>query len=508
MTMMNEACIELLEEPELSFGYQQKAPFAKDGLLWFGPLNNENSPTSIRIGFVGTPRGLELYERWIKQVNLPIESTSDAAHHIPFPGFEAIFGAKWPEKPAATIRIPEQKITQTIRIKDRHQAIYNTVSIFENEIRRHINEEDAAVDLWFVVIPEEVYKYGRPQSRIPGSLAEQSPQLMNARLAHKLSSQPSLFDEDNETAELYRYELNFHNQLKARLLDAKAVVQVVRETTLMPEAFVENGRPVRQLQDKASVAWNLCTTAYFKASGRPWKLANVRPGVCYVGLVFKKDETSIDSQNACCGAQMFLDSGDGVVFRGAVGPWYSTETKQFHLPFEKAKIIAEQIVAAYERDHGIPPNELFIHGKTRISQDEWDGFRAGVPEGTKVVSIRISHEKHFKLYSPTDHPLVRGAFYLVHKRKGYLYSKGFVPRLGTYPGREVPNPLAVEISFGDADIRQVLKDILGLTKVNFNRCDFADGEPVTLRFADQVGEILTATPTAHDLPPLPFKHYI
>ena len=33
---------------------------------------------------------------------------------------------------------------------------------------------------------------------------------------------------------MYRYERNFHHQMKARLLDTKAVVQIVRETTLGP----------------------------------------------------------------------------------------------------------------------------------------------------------------------------------------------------------------------------------------------------------------------------------
>ena len=27
---------------------------------------------------------------------------------------------------------------------------------------------------------------------------------------------------------------------------------------------------------------------YYKAGGRPWQLADVRPGVCYVGLVYKR----------------------------------------------------------------------------------------------------------------------------------------------------------------------------------------------------------------------------
>jgi hypothetical protein len=129
-------------------------------------------------------------------------------------------------------------------------------------------------------------------------------------------------------------------------------------------------------------------------------------------------------------------------------------------------------------------------------------------ENTNIVSIQIRDEKQLKLYSSSNHSLTRGMYLKLHPRKGYLWTKGFVPRLQTYQGREVPNPLSIEICHGEADIVQVMTDILGLTKVNFNRCDFADGVPVTLRFADQVGEILTATPIVHDLPPLPFKHYI
>lgn len=502
------SCVDMIDEPELCFGFGQKTAFAKDGLLWFGPVDDIQKPAVLRVGFVGSPKGLHLYQSWVKQINLPIKSENDSAHHMPFPGFEAVFSAKWPVNPVCALTIPEKAILETIRIKDRHQAIYNTISLFDNEIRRYINEEDSAVDLWFVVVPEEVYKYGRPQSKVPGSIAENSPALMNAKLAKKLGSEPSLFEEDNEIAELYHYELNFHNQLKARLLDTKVVVQVVRETTLAPEMFTENGRKTRRLQDKASVAWNLCTTAYFKASGRPWRLANIRPGVCYVGLVFKLDETGHDARNACCGAQMFLDSGDGVVFRGAVGPWYSEVTGEFHIPRDKAKEIAEKVVETYARDHGYPPKELFIHGTTRLDQQEWQGFCDGVPEETNIVSIQIRNEGQFKLYSSNNHAMARGMYLKLHPRKGYLWTKGFVPRLQTYQGREVPKPLSIEICHGKADIKQVMTDILGLTKVNFNRCDFADGVPVTLRFADQVGEILTSTPTAHDTPPLPFKHYI
>lgn len=82
-----------------------------------------------------------------------------------------------------------------------------------------------------------------------------------------------------------------------------------------------------------------------------------------------------------------------------------------------------------------------------------------------------------------------------------MWTKGFTPRLQMYPGWETPNPLNVEICHGRSDLKQVMNDILGLTKINFNVCVFANGEPVTLKFADHVGEIFTATQVAHDLPP-------
>ena len=84
-----------------------------------------------------------------------------------------------------------------------------------------------------------------------------------------------------------------------------------------------------------------------------------------------------------------------------------------------------------------------------------------------------------------------------------------IPRIGTYDGREVPNPLEIQITNGEADLTQVIQDILGLTKLNYNACKYADGSPVTLRFADDVGDILTAGPIDRDsAPPLPFKFYI
>lgn len=497
-------------EPLLRFGYDQCLDSPKNGLFLFGPLIDSRSPSQMRIGVIGTPQGIEQFSLWTEKVTAYIPAaTPEAAHHFAFPGFESIFRARWSRTPVIEIPVSAAEISRRIRISDRHRAIYETVSLFEWPIRRRLREDDVEVDVWFVVIPDEVWRLGRPLSRVMASERVEIGVPMNARLAQRLRREPSLFTEEMEAARFYQFEVNFHHQLKARLIDTKAVVQVIRESSFGQIAGAHQNDPVRRMQDPATVAWNVCTTAFFKAGGRPWKLAKVRDGVCYVGLVFKKSSVDPDAGNACCGAQMFLDSGDGLVFKGAVGPWYSEETREFHLGYDDAKRLAEMVIRSYQELHGKPPVELFIHAKTRFNDIEWRGFEAGVTAGTSIVGVKINRSLDLKLFRPGRTPVVRGTYYKVNRNLGLLWTMGYMPRLKTYPGREVPNPLSIEITKGDADLDVVVSDIIGLTKVNFNACIYADGLPVTLRFADAVAEILTAAPSiTMDSPPLPFRHYI
>ncbi len=57
------------------------------------------------------------------------------------------------------------------------------------------------------------------------------------------------------------------------------------------------------------------------------------------------------------------------------------------------------------------------------------------------------------------------------------------------------------------DIRTVLADIMGLTKINYNACNYSDGLPVTIRFASKVGDVLTMG-SAKDAEKQPLKFYV
>ena len=53
----------------------------------------------------------------------------------------------------------------------------------------------------------------------------------------------------------------------------------------------------------------------------------------------------------------------------------------------------------------------------------------------------------------------------------------------------------------------MLSDVPGLTKINFNSCLFNDRLPVTIKFANDVGDVLLAALIEGE-PKLPFKFYI
>lgn len=502
-----------IEEPDLAFRYEQTAQHPRDGLFLFGPMDDRQHPLQLRYGIIGPAMAIARFKAWAERARGPLPPKDACkAHHTAWPGFEAAFRCAWPEEAVAEIPVSGDALAKAIRIGDRHEAIYRAVALYEQPILRYLATEEARPAVWFVVIPEEVYRLGRPQSEVKRS--ERQPSQIARALpgrAQRVSGQMQLFQTDREADDMRRYAKHFRNQLKARLLRHLVAVQVVRETTIAPDDFLNAyNKPIRKIQDPATVAWNLCTTAFFKGEGKPWRLAHVREGVCYIGLVFKQDPSGDAGQHACCGAQMFLNSGAGVVFRGTFGPWWRRDTKEYHLDRDAAKDLVARVINEYKIYHDEkPPKELFIHGKAAFTDDEWAGFRDAVDPETRIVGVRIRQSRDIKLFTDGSMPVLRGTAYPVSDRRAYLWTAGYVPRLDTYPGWEVPNPISVEVLRGSAPLETVLADVLALTKLNYNSADFGATLPVTLGFADAVGEILMAAPEGDQpIPPLPFRYYI
>jgi hypothetical protein len=483
---------QLLKEPNLEFAYGQVVLSPHDGLNLFGPydLDKPNHPRSPPYIVIGSGHGPALFERWARSANLPafdFNENHPASQLLwpPYPGFEPAFGTQWSERPIATFTIDRSELLKASNKKDPHERCFSVVELFVDALEK-TKKIDTPVAVAICVVPDEVHANCRPKSRI--SEPTDAGITHKEKLARK-SGQLDLF----EDFDLRQYHLSpdFRRQLKARAMRYNIPIQIVRESTL--RLTPRNSPKERGLTPLSDRMWNLGTALYYKCGGKPWRLANVREGVCYIGLAFRQAEER--ATTACCAAQMFLDSGDGVVFLGEYGPWYSPQTKQFHLSHDAARNLLAGVLKTYHDLEGKPLTEVFLHSRSMIDEEEFSGYLAACPTGTKLVGIRVRKDRFgLKLFRLGRMPVLRGTFLSLNNRSGYLYGAGFKPRLATYDGWEVPIPLRIDIQHGDACIEQVTADILGLTKLNYNACRLGESEPVTVGFSDAVGEILITNP--------------
>jgi hypothetical protein len=512
-----------LGEPLLEFGQGQTAEDPHDGLALFGPAEPRTQlPDNI---VIGTNQGIELWKEWCAALNAPAACVDPARHRAwpPFPGFDVAFGAKWPSA-IRSYSVDAERLSEASRKADKFDRAYEVANLYMGNLDR-LSKLDGRPALAICVVPDEVYENCRPNStvtfakRSDAARTKGEVKFIQQAISDRDSGQSRMFDDGDASVaaaleEIDEYELSrglstdFRRQLKARMMAYELPVQIIKESTLRVTPQVRHGEPgTNPLSDRL---WNFGTAVYYKCGAKPWKTPWAREGVCYVGLAYKLTE---DGRNACCAAQMFLDSGDGVVFVGDFGPWYSKERGEFHLPPEKAEALLRGTIETYKQEDGRPLTEVFLHSRSGIDREEYEGFLRACPPGVKLVAIRVRqdrgglrlyrYDEHPNVSKRGQHPVQRGVFWQRSTRHGLLFTNGFKARIATYDGFEVPVPLAITIQHGNGDLLQIAKDILGLTKLNYNSCQMGEGQPITVKYSDRVGEILLANP---GLPPDKWKH--
>jgi len=501
-TMTHDAVV--LPEPLLEFGHGQRVTRPTDGLSLFGPCDRGagSRPGAVTYATVGTPEGLKALNCFLKAMRGPVAPPADKDQSLwpTFPGFDIAFSADLPESPAWSEVVDRSTLLDGARLHDKYQRTHAVTESFLDPIRRS-QERDEKPQVIVVVVPDEVWKTCRPQQRVSDGLGEK---VGAKEMRRRIRGDAGLFDDHDPM--VYKLAPDFRRQLKARMMDFNVPVQIVRESTLALEDGPEAGR--RGLTPLSDRMWNLSTALYYKAGGKPWRLATAREGVCYVGIAFRLENAEAGSRNGCCAAQMFLDDGDGVVFLGQYGPWHAPARKQFHLTADAAQSLLTGVLSTYEQLHGKKLNEVFLHSRSGIDAEEFAGYRAAVDSATKLVAVRVrTANRGIRLFREGSWPVLRGTFLRETSKRGYLWGTGFKPELRTYDGSDVPRPLILDIQHGDADISQVAGDILGLSKLNYNACKLGDREPVTVAFSDAVGEILMSNPGVETRRPQ-FRFYL
>jgi hypothetical protein len=183
---------------------------------------------------IGAPEGLSAFETWCQFIQNPIANKEDPDPKknrkqrllwTPFPGFEAAFHATWYTQPAWRQSLDCDTLLNLARHKDANKRAYNVVNMYHEGLRV-ARERDENFDLIICVVPDEVYRNCRPQSRVRDGHGR--PISRSERNFRRI--QPDMFGEYDP--EEYELSVDFRRQLKARAMEFSSPLPIIRESTL------------------------------------------------------------------------------------------------------------------------------------------------------------------------------------------------------------------------------------------------------------------------------------
>lgn len=466
-----------IHEPQLEFATGAHVDI-RFGMMNHGSLDalGELAPEKVRLGIVGTAQDVEGVHTWFERIGDGIEAKESRQPNLfpRFPGFGEDSNLRAPLVSEFTLHgiVKQRELDKLFRSNDRYRVIEQAAEMFLSEMRRLT--EKGAVDVLVCAVPDVLLDYDERDEPVQ----DDGPQ----------GDADSSGDSERELP-----DLNFHHLLKARAMDLRVPVQLLQPSTYDPTRLRRQKRRTdrtRRLQDEATRAWNVYTALYYKAGGTPWRLERdpAELTACYVGVSFYR--TLDESQLRTSTAQVFNERGDGIVLRGGEAK-LSKEDRQVHLSEEDAYELLNNALKTYRDEHKTLPARLVLHKTSPHNAGELSGFgealRANGVDSADFLSLARSATRLFRI---GEYPPLRGTFLTLDDRTHLLYTRGSVDFFRTYPGMYVPRPLLIRCEETEQTPAFLAREVLGLTKMNWNNSQFDNGDPITLRAARSVGNIL------------------
>lgn len=475
--------ITFLDEPSLEFGGGGRHIDIRFGIMGNGPLDRSRgtAPRRIRVGLVGSAESIEGTLAWLNRCKggLPAKPSRQPNLFPCFPGFTGELGflSELVTEGQLQRAIPRRTIRDVSLIPSHSQFVVEAVQAVVEEARQLT--ENNSPDVIVCALPQEFV------SRI-----DDGEDLAGSGGADRASGRAPL--------------LVFHDLLKAKAMDLRKPVQVIRPTTYGAKSPKPKGgrrRKPRGLQDEATRAWNFHTALYYKAGGVPWRLVreSTEPMACFVGVSFyhNLDRSAVLTSTA----QVFNERGDGVIIRGGKAT-LSNIDRSPHLDEADAKALLSAAFKGYRSEHRTLPARVVVHKSSSYTATELAGFQAAVDESNvdsaDFVTLQASSTKLFRAGA---YPPWRGTLLTLDEQSQVLYTRGSVEFFAAYPGMYVPVPLWVRCQRVDQTPAALAAEILSLTKMNWNSSQFDNMEPITLRAAKQVGGILKHVPAGGHVEP-------
>jgi len=474
--------IKYLQEPKLQFGIGESV-CPKEGISNYHPFDFDIvRPEKIKTGIIGKGDSVDDVPSWLDSCKKEIAGKiSKNPKPKLFPGFmgmnrEVGFKAEIIYDDTYIRKINNSEFEEALEDEgDLEIRIGNMVALYLNEIK--FLTKNKTPDVIICVITE----------KFMDDITEATLEDLNedededeAPDNEKLESEEEETDKEEEREDSF-LERNFRRLLKARAMQHNVPIQIVRDRIVKPKS---------SMQDEASIAWNLFTAIYYKAGGTPWALQrNQDFDTCYAGISFYRSRDMRTIQTSV--AQIFNERGKGVILRGDPIEMKKGDRVP-HLSEQQAFELLDKSLDEYKEAIKIFPRRLVIHKTSNYSEEEIKGFQKAAKSKNihSVDMVTIQSRTNLRLYREHDYPPRRGTLLSLDERTYLLYTRGSVEFYETYTGKYIPHPLEIRLFKYDESPELICREILALTKMNWNNTQFDRRFPITIECARNVGTIL------------------
>ena len=268
-------------------------------------------------------------------------------------------------------------------------------------------------------------------------------------------------------------------------------IQFLRENTLR-KALADSMRMEYTL-------WNLSTALYTKCNGTPWvHYGPILPAGIFIGIAFTKPritQETISSKKVFCYGIMTIYNRYGLHIDTKVTPIIFQipksrplpRTKGLFIPYSDMKKLLREIIGRYQ------PPIVIIHKSARFHKDEKraiDEVLKGRSISYVLVHIESSNPYRGFTNSQFEFSVTRGDLILDRENpnRAILFTTGCIRirdriKLRTRPGTPRAIELEIEQNISSFDVESLAKQILALTKLDWNTTDIEVRMPVTIKYA-------------------------
>jgi hypothetical protein len=284
---------------------------------------------------------------------------------------------------------------------------------------------------------------------------------------------------------------NVHDFVKAYAVQRGVATQFLTEDTLSDA-------------QQCRVWWWLSLALYVKGMRTPWVLDGFDDDTAFVGLGFSIDRNAEKGAHVVLGcSHIYSSRGEGLQYRLSKVEDPVMRGKNPFMSKEDARRTGETIRQLFFDARGKLPRRVVLHKRTPFLKEEREGLVDGLSGIASIDMLEIQKESAVRYVASVakgsaidedNYPVRRGTVMRIDDFTALLWVHGATaavnPNYKYFQGkRRIPAPLSLRRHAGSTPLDQLGKEILGLSKMNWNTFDLYTKFPATLQSSGEIARI-------------------